>query len=202
MIKAVCFDMDGVLVDACEWHRISLNEALKEVCDYEIPYEEHMQTFNGIPTAKKLQILVDRGIINNTEVQRVEELKQLNTVKVINNYCHKRQEKIDLMNYLKNKQILIFCYTNSIRHTTELMLNKTGILEYFDFIVTNKDIDNPKPDPQGYKYLLNKFSLNCNEMLIIEDSPKGFEAAYLSGCKVFRVLNQECVNIELFRGFI
>ena len=30
MIKLVIFDMDGVLVDACEWHRIALNEALKE----------------------------------------------------------------------------------------------------------------------------------------------------------------------------
>jgi beta-phosphoglucomutase-like phosphatase (HAD superfamily) len=36
----------------------------------------------------------------------------------------------------------------------------------------------------------------------VEDSPKGFEAAYRSGAKVFKVNNQEQVNIDLFRGFI
>lgn len=36
MIKLIIFDLDGVLVDACEWHRIALNLALKERCSYEI----------------------------------------------------------------------------------------------------------------------------------------------------------------------
>ena len=41
MIKLVVFDLDGVLVDACEWHRVALNKALKALCDYEISLEEH-----------------------------------------------------------------------------------------------------------------------------------------------------------------
>lgn len=202
MIKAICFDMDGVLVDACEWHRISLNKALKEICGYEISYEEHIQFFNGIPTIKKLNILLDRGLIKKNDIEKIEELKQFNTIDVINNHCIKREEKIELMKYLKNKKILNFCYTNSIRQTTEIMLSKTGILDYFDLLLTNKDVTKPKPDPEGYKYLLNKFMLKPEEMIIVEDSPKGFEAAYLSGCKVFRVLNQEQVDINLFRGFV
>ena len=40
-LKLVIFDMDGVLVDACDWHKIALNEALKEVSGYEIPLEDH-----------------------------------------------------------------------------------------------------------------------------------------------------------------
>ena len=36
MLELVIFDLDGVLVDACEWHRVALNEALQEVCQYEI----------------------------------------------------------------------------------------------------------------------------------------------------------------------
>ena len=52
MIKLVIFDLDGVLVNACEWHRIALNKALKEICDYEISLEDHYCTFNDIPTKK------------------------------------------------------------------------------------------------------------------------------------------------------
>ena len=36
-LKLVIFDLDGVLVDACEWHQRALNEALMEVCNYSIP---------------------------------------------------------------------------------------------------------------------------------------------------------------------
>ena len=57
--KLVIFDLDGVLVDACEWHRIALNEALKKACDYEISLEDHYSTFNGIPTRVKLEKLTE-----------------------------------------------------------------------------------------------------------------------------------------------
>lgn len=202
MIKLITFDMDGVLVDACEWHRVCLNLALKEISNYEISLEEHYTTFNGIPTKKKLQILESKGIINLKDFDSIEKLKQSKTIEMINNSCYERPEKIELMKYLKQNNVLICCYTNSIRQTTELMLRKTGILDYFDLIVTNEDVAKPKPDPQGYKHIIDNFSLKPQEVLIVEDSPKGFEAAYLSGCKVFRVLNQEQVTIDLFRGFI
>ena len=52
-IKLVIFDLDGVLVDACEWHRAALNKALLEICDYEISQEDHYSVFNGIPTKVK-----------------------------------------------------------------------------------------------------------------------------------------------------
>ena len=56
MIKAILYDLDGVLVDATEWHYESLNSALKEICGFIINRDEHISTFNGIPTMKKLEI--------------------------------------------------------------------------------------------------------------------------------------------------
>ena len=55
MIKAILYDLDAVLVDATEWHYESLNAALKEVCGFIINREEHISTFNGIPTKKKIR---------------------------------------------------------------------------------------------------------------------------------------------------
>jgi HAD superfamily hydrolase (TIGR01509 family) len=201
-IELVIFDMDGVLVDACEIHRISLNQALLETASYEIPIHEHYQTYNGIPTKKKLLILHDKGIIQKKDFFVIEKLKQHYTNELIIQKLSKRQEKIDLLHYLKSNNVKLACYTNSIRNTAQLMLEKTGIVNYFDLILSNEEVENPKPDPEGYIKIINYFNVDKTNTIIVEDSPKGYEAAYLSGCKVFRVLNEEHVNIELFRGFI
>ena len=78
MIKLVIFDLDGVLVNACEWHRVALNEALRDVCNYEISLEDHYSTFNGIPTKKKLDILKECGIIREEDIGKSlqQETKQ------------------------------------------------------------------------------------------------------------------------------
>lgn len=202
MIKLVVFDLDGVLVDACEWHRIALNKALQQTCKYEISLQEHYREYNGIPTMTKLKKLNEKGIISKDKFEIIEELKQKYTIELINNTAHIREEKVQLLKYLKQNEIKVACYTNSIRQTAELMLYRTGILDLLDVVITNQDIQHAKPNPEGYKKIMNLFKCAPNETLIIEDSPKGFEAAYSSGAKVFKVNNQEQVNIELFRGYI
>ena len=61
--KAVLFDLDGVLVDACDWHYKALNRALEEVSNTYINQEEHIKEFNGLPTLTKLSMLVERGCV-------------------------------------------------------------------------------------------------------------------------------------------
>lgn len=202
MIKLVIFDMDGVLVDACEWHRVALNEALKEVCDYEISLEDHYKIFNGTPTKIKLKKLSEIGVIKEELFEKIENLKQEKTVEIINRLALKRQEKIDLMKFLHSKNIKIACYTNSIRMTAELMLEKTGILQYLDLLVTNQDVKIPKPSPEGYLLCLEKLNTEIKNAIIIEDSPKGIEAARLSGCRFIQVRNPDEVTIKLIKELL
>ena len=56
MIKAILFDMDGVLIDAKDWHYEALNMAL-EIFGYSISRDAHLTTFDGLPTKTKLQML-------------------------------------------------------------------------------------------------------------------------------------------------
>jgi HAD superfamily hydrolase (TIGR01509 family) len=201
-IKLIVFDMDGVLIDACEWHRVALNKSLSHLCGYEISLEQHYSDFNGLPTKMKLRKLLEMGVVEECQFDEIESFKQKFTIDLIEKKASIRQEKIELLNYLKNKEIKIACYTNSIRHTAKLMLYKTGIIDFFDLIVTNQDVDNPKPDPQGYIKIMQHFSVKPEETIIVEDSPKGFEAAYRSQARVFKVRDQEEVNLKLFRGFL
>lgn len=202
MLKLVIFDLDGVLVDACEWHRVALNEALQEICQYEISLEDHYNTFNGIPTKVKLNTLSELGVLSEAQHTAVYECKQAKTIEIINREAPLRQEKIDLLIWLRDAGLPIACFTNSIRETAMLMLQKTGIIEYFDYILTNEDVSLAKPHPEGYLHVLEYFNVSPQSTLIVEDSPKGLEAAYASGCKVLKVGNPDDVTVASLKEFI
>ncbi len=202
MIDLVIFDLDGVLVDACDIHKSSLNKALKKISNYEISDEDHINVYNGIPTKVKLKKLIELDKIKAKDIEKIEDLKQKYTIDCIKESCNNRIEKIELLSYLKNNSIKIACYTNSIKKTAELMLKKTGIYNFFDLIITNEDVDNPKPNPEGYNKILSILNIEKNKTIIIEDSENGYIAAISSGCNVIRVKNQDFVDINLFKDIL
>ena len=194
MIKAILYDLDGVLVDATEWHYESLNIALKGIAGFIIERSEHISTFNGIPTKKKMEILNKQNRLSDTLFQDVWNMKQEKTKEVIKKYGSVDQNKIRL--HENTKHLKRACITNSIRETAKLMLEKTGQLEYMDFVISNEDIINPKPSPDGYNKAIGKLKLQPNECMIVEDSPKGIEAAKLSKANVYEVNGFYEVTLE------
>ena len=58
-IKAVLFDMDGVLVEAKDWHYEAFNKAL-DVFGLPISRSEHLSLYDGLPTRKKLEMLTEK----------------------------------------------------------------------------------------------------------------------------------------------
>ena len=143
-LKLVIFDLDGVLVDACEWHRVALNEALKEVSNYEISIEDHVSTFNGIPTRVKLKILTKMGKITVDCHEKIYKIKQIKTKEIIKKNSSIRSEKIKMIRVLKEQGLTICCFTNSIKETAELMLSTSGVLSMIDMLVTNQDVEKSK----------------------------------------------------------
>ena len=200
--KMFIFDLDGVLVDACDWHRDALNNALLKICNYKISLEEHNEIFNGIPTSKKLTILSKMKKIPTEDHKAINDLKQKFTIEAIEKQAYRREEKIDMIKQIKEKGHTVCCYTNSIRKTANLMLKKTGIYEMFDFVLTNQDVSNPKPDPEGYIFLMNKFNFSKENTFIIEDSPKGILAAKNSGANVIEVKNADEVSVNIIRKIL
>jgi len=202
MIELVIFDLDGVLVDACEWHRVALNQALQEICGYEIPLEEHYSTFNGLPTKEKLKLLTKQKLVKRKDYEAISQRKQELTLEIIEAKGAVDQTKIDLMRALKKKGIHVACCTNSIRQTAELMLQKCGVFDLLEEIVTNEDVKKPKPSPEGYLKVIRKFKVSKKNVVIIEDSPKGYAAAKAAGARVIPVANAKGVEIGLFGEWI
>ena len=82
MIKAILFDLDGVLVDAREIHYNSLNNALNKF-GYVISRDEHLSTYDGLPTKKKLQILTEKKGLPVQLYDEIWKSKQQETTKIL-----------------------------------------------------------------------------------------------------------------------
>jgi HAD superfamily hydrolase (TIGR01509 family) len=141
--------------------------------------------------------LAEKGLIQESDIERISELKQELTVGVIEDLCTVDSSKTQLMARLKKEGYKLACVTNSIRKTARLMLKNSGVLEYLDCVISNEDVCNAKPHPEGYIKAL--VMLNClpQNAIIVEDSPKGIQAAKLVGAKVVEVANATEVNGDM-----
>ena len=173
MIQAILFDLDGVLVDACDWHYQALNESLIHFNFKPISFEEHISTYNGLPTHVKLKML-------NVPLElskKINDFKQKITLDIIKNNAKMMSEKIELHTFLKNNKIKIGCVTNSIKKTAEEMLKCTGQFDFMDIIISNEDVIRNKPSPDCYNLAIKTLNLNPLHVLCVEDSDKGILAA-------------------------
>ena len=82
-IKLIIFDLDGVLVDARELHYEALNRALCSVDEkYKIQRDEHLSTYDGLTTTKKLKMLSENKGLSEDLHDKIHEMKQDMTLKV------------------------------------------------------------------------------------------------------------------------
>ena len=185
-IACVLFDLDGVLVDATEWHYVALNRALA-LFGFDITRYEHLSDYNGLPTRKKLQMLsVEKGLpaaLHNT----LNRLKQVYTRDEILTRCRPVFEKEYMLSRLRKDGYRMAVCSNSIRDSLEMMVRQSGLDEYFDFLVSNEDVSRSKPDPEIYETGMARLGVTPAETMIVEDSPHGLEAARRSGAHVCQV---------------
>jgi beta-phosphoglucomutase len=193
MIKAVVFDMDGVLIEAKEWHYEALNKALK-LFGYEINRYEHLTTFDGLPTRKKLEMLsgikglpIDlHGFINF--------MKQSYTMEMVHVQCKPTFHHEYALAHLKNCGMKLAVASNSIRHTVEVMMERSNLTRHLDVMLSNEDVQKAKPAPDIYLKAMELLGVRPEETMIVEDNENGIRAARESGANVMVVSDTEDVN--------
>ena len=200
-IKAVLFDLDGVLVNMPDGHYEALNNVLR-MFGTEISRDEHFSRFNGLPTSKKIEELERQGRLPSGLKDFINNLKQKHTKAVIPRYCAPDYSKIILLEHLKRKNFKLACCSNSIKETLHLMLKSAELFHFFDVIIGNDEISNPKPHPEIYLVTFERLGVKPEECIIVEDAPHGIAAAKASGAKVFEVRGVEDVNLSLFENLI
>lgn len=197
MIKAIIFDLDGVLIDATDWHYGALNDALK-LFGYEISLEEHLTTYNGLPTVEKLKMLsLQKGLpLGLHEI--IKSMKRKFTDDKVLQLCRPSHEKQILLANLKRKGYKLACCSNAQKYSVQNMLKCAQIDHFFDAIIGNDEGFKPKPAPDIYIVAFKALKVKPNEAIVVEDAAHGIEAAKASGAKVLAVRGYIDVNLSLF----
>lgn len=194
-IKAVIFDMDGVLIDAKDWHYEALNDALS-LFGLSISRNDHLAMFDGLPTSMKLRMLSeDKGLPVKLH-GFINKLKQEYTIEKIYLNCYPKFIHQYALSKLKSEGYAIAVASNSITETIALMMKRSGLIEYLDFFVSNQDVVKPKPDPEIYSLSISKLGLKPNECLVVEDNINGIKAAKSAGAHVLQVSSVDDVTYD------
>ena len=193
-IKAILFDMDGVLIDAREWHFHALNDALAHF-GFNISRESHLTTYDGLPTKIKLDMLSKTHHLPVGLHTLINSLKQKYTIQYSYNHCRPKFNHRKALSRLSLKYKIAIC-SNSVRNTIETMMDLSNLNSYLDLIISNQDVSKPKPDPEMYLTAMNKLNLKPKECLIIEDNDHGVQAAIASGGHLLRVSTPDDITLE------
>lgn len=191
MPKLIIFDLDGVLLDSCDVHYTSLNKALEQHGLGTISRTDHCTKYNGLSTRMKLNRLgIDKEL-----VEKVYSSKQHITHESFQSIevCNRLQ---DVLRGLKDRNIKVACASNCIRQTVDVVLKRLGIYDFFDVILSNEDVVNPKPSSEIYTRVMDICDTLPADTLIFEDSYIGLQAASASKANVHRVENPNQLTLE------
>jgi HAD superfamily hydrolase (TIGR01509 family) len=194
-IKAILFDMDGVLIEAKDWHYESLNQALG-LFGKEISRIDHLTTFDGLPTRKKLEMLNVEGDLHESLHEFINQLKQQYTHDIVLQRCVPVFAHERALAQLRTDGYRLAVCSNSVKSSVELMMKRSHLEKYLELQVSNEDVKNGKPDPEMYLKAMDHFGLHPSECLILEDNENGIKAAKASGGHCMIIDNIYDVNLE------
>ena len=185
--KLVIFDLDGVLLDSRELHFHALNAALREQGEkYVISKEEHLSTYDGLPTKVKMKFLTEKKGLPVSLYDQVWKDKQDATITLLTEL--KVDDKlVNIFKSLKEHGFQIAVASNSIRNTVKITLLRLGIMDYVDYYQTNEDVKKSKPYPEMYWNCMMALNAIPATTVIVEDSHIGRQGAIDSGAKLLPV---------------
>lgn len=200
-IEAVVFDMDGVLIDAKEWHYEALNRALA-LFGHSISRADHLTTFDGLPTTRKLELLSRERSLSRKLHPFISEMKQVYTVEQIHANCRPLFTHEYTLSRLKAAGYRTGLASNSVRSTVELMMEKSGLKPWLDVLLSNQDVARAKPDPEMYLKAAQMLGVAPAACLVVEDNENGIQSARAAGCPVLVVSGVHEVQLDRVMGAI
>ena len=189
MIKAILFDMDGVLVDSHDAWFYIFNKALNKFEGREVTVEEFDSKIWSIAfdqTAKKyfkVPIQDIRDYYTELYNDYKKRLKLMNNVK-------------ETLSELKSKDIKLVVVSNTQKSVIERLLADIGLLEFFNLCIGGDSVEKGKPEPDILYKALELLKLNKDEALFVGDTKYDKMAAEKAGIKFigFKIDGDKKIN--------
>ncbi len=184
MVKAIIFDMDGVLVDSESFHLRAYNKILARY-GKSISAAEFHKGFGSLPAKEKLRNWLD--INDESELNRLSGERDSCFGQLINDHLVPSKDAACILENMKNSGFRLGLATSASRESADLILKKLEIEDYFESIICANDFRQGKPDPEIFLNAAGRLNVNASDCVVIEDSRHGIEAARNAGMKCIAV---------------
>nr|WP_315189436.1 beta-phosphoglucomutase [uncultured Flavobacterium sp.] len=177
MTKAFIFDLDGVIVDTAKYHYLAWKKIASGL-GIEFTHE-HNELLKGVSRVRSLDIILELGKVEASQEDKDKWLIQKNE-DYLSYLVDMDQNEIlpgvlPVLQFLKEKNQPIAL--GSASKNARPILEKTGILHYFDAIVDGNDVSNAKPDPEVFLIAAKLLKTEPTNAIVFEDSVAGIQAA-------------------------
>lgn len=175
--KGFIFDLDGVIVDTAKYHYLAWRDLANEL-GFEFTIEQN-EMFKGVSRKKCMEILLDIGKIRASESQFDKWMDEKNVDYL--KYIDKMDETEILpdvkkiLDFLKKHNIPIAL--GSASKNAQPILEKVGLLPYFDAIVDGNNVTKAKPDPEVFLLAAEQLGVKSEDCIVFEDAIAGIAAA-------------------------
>ena len=183
MLKAIIFDMDGVLVKSEGSIVKSFNMVLEKYGAKLNP--ENKKKFLGRSLRDQLEIMKDENpqIPKDLSVEQFSKEAFQYQLEIMKEKLIPDMVIINLIKEAKERDIKIAVATSSLKYRAETLLKLIGILDQLDTLVTSEDVENHKPHPDIFLEASKRINVLPKNCVVIEDAVNGIQGANNAGMK-------------------
>lgn len=177
-IRAVAFDMDGLLVNTEELYTQVGNSILHRRGKRFT--EQLKDAMTGLPGPLAFRLMIERECLSDT-VEALESESQSLFAELLPQQLRLLEGVEQLLDTLDQRGLRRCVATSSSRAFAHEVLSSVGIFERFEFVITAEDVVQGKPHPDIYLSAAERLSVRSEQMLVLEDSHNGCKAGVASG---------------------
>lgn len=193
--KACLFDLDGVLVDTAIYHFQAWKNLGKQF-GYELTEEQNEQ-LKGVSRVESLNKILDWANYSATQEQKSAWLieKNENYLRLISNMNPSEilPGVLDFLQQIKDLGYKIAL--GSASKNAEIILEKTGLMPWFDLIIDGNKVSKSKPDPEVFLKGAEGLGLSPETCIVFEDAQAGVEAAKAGNMKAIGIGEAETLSL-------